>query len=179
MTMTRNTPPSRRKAFSCNSAQICDILAKHGDEFDVTSLQQLLDDMKVVPSAQPDRVELESERYHATVRHSWYHHAKRWLLTAFDRTKPPSAKGRSFILDNPGGAGETPSPQGGSLTSIRPGRAQVNAARIPASSMSTTQILLRNGVIFANAAGVELFQAAGRERRQLRRNDDWEATTPW
>jgi ddrB-like ParB superfamily domain/phage-Barnase-EndoU-ColicinE5/D-RelE like nuclease1 len=77
------------------------ILAKHGDEFDVNNLQKMLDDMQKKPSTEADRVELESPRYHATVRLSWDHTAKRWLLTAFDQTKPPPAKGRSFVPGTP------------------------------------------------------------------------------
>jgi len=77
------------------------ILAKHGDEFDVNKLQGLLDDMQKVPSAQPDRVELQSAKYHAIVRLTWDGAAKRWLATAYDRTEPPSAKGRSFVPGTP------------------------------------------------------------------------------
>ena len=66
------------------------------------------------PTAQPDRAELESEKYPATVRLSWDHKRKVWLLTAFDYTKPPFSKGRSFVPGDPEPGGETgPSPKGG------------------------------------------------------------------
>ncbi len=77
------------------------VVAKHNDELDVNNLQGLLDDMQKAPLNQPDRVELQSAKYHATVRLAWDSSAKRWLLTAFDHTEPPSVKGRSFVPGTP------------------------------------------------------------------------------
>lgn len=78
------------------------IIAKHGNEFDIGKLQNILDDMApVAKQARPDRMELESPKYHATVRLNWDGAAKRWLLTTFDRTVPPSAKRSSIIPGNP------------------------------------------------------------------------------
>jgi 2'-5' RNA ligase len=94
------------------------IIAKHGDEFPAGTLQNLLDDMRPLAGQQQrDRMELESQKYHATVRLSWDHRAKKWLLTAFERTVPPSAKGRSFVPGAQEQSGETsPSPEGGPAT---------------------------------------------------------------
>jgi len=91
------------------------IIAKHGKEFDVAKLQEILDDMRPAQvQPQADRRELESDKYHATVRLTWDSQTKKWLLTAFDHTEPPSAKGRSFVPGAPVGGETSPSPKGGS-----------------------------------------------------------------
>jgi hypothetical protein len=67
-------------------------------------------------------MELESAKYHATIRLTWDKQGKKWLLTAFDRTIPPSAKGRSFVPGAPREGGETgPSPEGGRVPPSGPG----------------------------------------------------------
>lgn len=89
------------------------VIAKHGAEFDVNRLQELLDDMRAAKDQKyPDRMELESEKYHATVRLSWDKSAKKWLLTTFER-RPPSPRGTSVVPGTPTGGETSPSPEGG------------------------------------------------------------------
>lgn len=64
----------------------------------VENLQEILDDMVVV-SRTENRVQLESERYKATVRLTWDEQRKTWLLTAFEK--------KNSALDNTTDTGET------------------------------------------------------------------------
>ena len=64
----------------------------------VENLQEILDDMVVV-SRTENRVQLESERYKATVRLTWDEQRKTWLLTAFEK--------KNSALDNTTDTGGT------------------------------------------------------------------------
>ncbi len=107
--------PGRPWKANDNGYGLAHIIAKHGNELDVRKLQDVIDDMhQVEPQQQADRMELRSDKYHATVRLDWDNLKKKWLLTTFDHTEPPSAKRRSLVLGAPKGSGETsPSPRGG------------------------------------------------------------------
>jgi hypothetical protein len=160
------------------------IIAKHGREMDVEKLQELLDDMRRVPSRWPDRAELESDKYHATVRLSWDHKAKKWLLTAFDRTIPASEKPRpagetSSTASTPEERGEAHSPERDLNTSVTPSASPVkgdeplNALRGTATASAGTigpRAVHKHGVVFANPAAVRLLQQIDK------RNVNWEAS---
>ncbi len=59
------------------------IVKKHPEV--IGKIQEILDQCDVV-SISPNRIKLSSEQFDATVSLNWYGKAKKWLLTAYDKT---------------------------------------------------------------------------------------------
>jgi hypothetical protein len=123
------------------AVSLANIIAKHGKELDIKTLQNVLSDMSRVPTRRSDRIDLESKKYHATVRLTWDHTAKKWLLPAFDRTVPGNKKlrpadERSSTVSTPIERGEAHSPERSSIPSIAPEEGGVKLPKGPASLKS-------------------------------------------
>ena len=76
----------------------------------ISNLQEILDDM-VVTSRTDNRVQLESEKYQATVRLTWDNEKKTWLLTMFEKKNSALSNTTDTDKTHKGNGNDTATPE--------------------------------------------------------------------
>ena len=76
----------------------------------ISNLQEILDNM-VVTSRTDNRVQLESEKYHATVRLTWDNKKKTWLLTMFEKKNSTLSNTTDTDKTHKGNGNDTATPE--------------------------------------------------------------------
>ena len=76
----------------------------------ISNLQEILDDM-VVTSRTDNRVQLESEKYQATVRLTWDNKKKTWLLTMFEKKNSALSNTTDTDKTHKGNGNDTATPE--------------------------------------------------------------------